>query len=99
MSLDDVKHRIFGGSARGAMLRLAIASIVVGVVLSILGIDPIEFWRGVWDGVRSVVSMLGENVWEVLRKIVSYLLLGAAIVVPIWFIARVLTGGRKSRRD
>lgn len=93
MSLDDVKHRIFGRSARGTLLRLGIASIAVGAILSVLQIDPREFWTGVFEGVQTVISLIGDTAGEVIFNILSYLVLGAAIVLPIWLLARLLTGG------
>jgi hypothetical protein len=99
--LSDVKQRIFGRSARGTVIRLVVASIAVGAILSVLSIDPAEFWRGVWNGLKTIVSLLGDTIGEILLNILTYFVLGAIVVVPIWLIARLLAGGgaRKAKPD
>jgi uncharacterized protein DUF6460 len=93
----DIKSRFAGKSARRTILRLVIFSIVVGAAFSFVGLSPREFWRGIFHTAKSLVLSLGENVTEILGTLGAYLFIGAAIVVPIWLIARLLSS-RKSRR-
>lgn len=89
---DKTTPRILGASTGRTILHLAIASIIVGAVFSFFGLGPREFWRGVFSSVRGVISAIGENVGEVIATLGAYLFIGAAIVIPIWLIARLLSG-------
>jgi hypothetical protein len=86
--------RIFGGNPLGVIIRLVVLSIVVGIVLSALGISFDNlFWR---------LQVLAQRIygmgWGAVEWAVQYFLLGAVIVVPIWLIAR-LAGGARRRDD
>ena len=89
---DGVKTRILGKSAGRTILHLVVASIIVGAVFSFFGLGPREFWRGVFSSLRSVLGAIGDNVSDVIVTLGAYLLIGAAVVVPIWLIARLLSG-------
>ena len=86
----DTMTRIFGGSPLGVLARLVLVSILVGVVLSALGLDP-------FDIVRSIQRLL-QSIWDMgfdaFRWLWRYLLLGAVIVFPIWILMRVLNAPR-----
>lgn len=89
---ENLKTRILGKSTGRTILHLAVASIIVGAVFSFFGLGPQEFWRGVFSSIRGVIGSIGENVGEVVAALGAYLFIGAAIVVPIWLIARLLSG-------
>ena len=80
-----------GRGAGATATQLIIASIIVGAIFSFIGVGPREFWSGIFDSVKGVIGTLGENISEVVVTLISYFLIGAAIVVPIWFIARMLS--------
>ena len=81
---------IFGGNPLSVIIRLVLISLVVGIVLSALGVDLSNFFyqinrilRDLWDlGFRAFDWML------------QYILLGALVVVPIWIIARIASSAR-----
>ena len=85
--------RIFGGNPLSVITRLVVLSIVVGIVLSALGItfDNL-FWR-----LQVLAQRIRDMGWEAVEWAIQYFLLGAVIVVPIWLIARLVGGAR--RRD
>ncbi len=85
--------RIFRGSSR-TIIQLIIASIVVGAIFSFVGLSPNEFWRGIYRTFQNIITMLGDSFTEVAGTLAGYLLIGAAIVVPLWLISR-LWAGRK----
>ncbi len=91
MTNNDVNPRGSGRSTGKTILQLFIASIIVGAIFSFLGIGPREFWRGVLRNISNLASALGENVSEILATLAGYLLIGAAVVIPIWLIARLLS--------
>ena len=92
MASDDLKTRIVGRSVTRTVIQLIIISIFVGALLSFLGLGPQEFWRGIFDAIKNVVSAIGESFSEIALNLITYLVIGAAVVVPIWLIARLLSG-------
>jgi hypothetical protein len=66
--------------------RLVLLSILIGVTLQVLGLDP---WNIV-DSLRRLVLQIWQMGFDVLRGFWRYLLLGAAVVVPIWLVVRLL---------
>lgn len=87
--------RFFGRDPGRTALKLIVVSILVGGALSFLGLSPFRFWRSVIDGVRNLISAIGDSFGEIVVNLATYLVLGAVIVVPIWLISRALS----SRRD
>ncbi|WP_411816581.1 DUF6460 domain-containing protein [Hyphococcus sp. DH-69] len=83
--------RVKGGSGTKTFLQLVVVSIIVGAIFTVLGISPRDFWRGIFDNVQRLVAMLGENVGEVALTLFTYLIIGAAVVVPIWLITRLIS--------
>jgi hypothetical protein len=80
------RNAIFGGSPLGVVVRLALISLVVGVVLDTLGINLRNFFDRINDLLRTIYDLgFGAIDW-----LLQYLLLGAIVVVPIWLIARVV---------
>jgi hypothetical protein len=68
------------------LAKLILVSILIGVVLSALGLDP-------WDIVSSI-RRLFRNLWDMgfdaFNFLWRYFLLGAVVVIPIWVIMRLL---------
>jgi ABC-type proline/glycine betaine transport system permease subunit len=48
-------QKIFGGPILPTLFKLAVASIVVGILLAFFGIQPIDLWRDFLDTVRYVL--------------------------------------------
>ena len=88
--MSNAMIRFFGGPPVWAVLRLVLVSILVGVVLSALGLDPWNIWRSLEILVRGVWDMGFDALVWVWR----YFLLGAALVVPIWLVVRLAKGAR-----
>lgn len=81
---DENFRRFIGGSPLGVFLRLALLSILIGFVLTVIGLDPRNILYSIEALVRGVFNLGFDAVEWVWR----YFLLGAVIVVPIWLIAR-----------
>jgi len=82
--------RIFGGSPLAVLGRLVLVSILVGVILSALGLDPFDIIRSVERLIRSIWNMG----FDAFRWLWRYFLLGAAIVIPIWLVLRLVNAPR-----
>jgi hypothetical protein len=84
------RNSLLGGSPLGVVIRLTLISIAVGIVLKALGIDLRNFFDRINELLRNVYDMgLGAIQW-----MLEPLLLGAIVVVPIWFIGRVFRATR-----
>jgi hypothetical protein len=77
--------RFLGGSPGSVIVKLVFLSIVVGFALSLFGLTPPDLIRGIKSIIDGVLNMGTEAIREVLR----YLVYGAVIVVPVWFIMRL----------
>lgn len=86
--------RIFGGNPLAVILRLVVISIIVGIVLTALGIAPNE----IFAGLRRLVRSLSNLGFDAVHKVIEWLIIGAAVVVPIWLLLRLLGLLRGSSR-
>jgi len=84
---NDGLYRFLGGSPLAVAFRLVLLSILVGVVLAAIGFDP-------WNIIQSI-RLLFQRLWDLGFDAVNwlwrYFLLGAVIVLPIWFVTRLIT--------
>ncbi|HJE24092.1 MAG TPA: DUF6460 domain-containing protein [Methylorubrum populi] len=84
-------NRFLGGSPAAVLVKLLFLSVLVGAVMAMLGLTPgLLFWR-LYDLTRSLIDLGLETFHDFGR----WILAGAAVVVPIWFIARLLTVSRE----
>jgi hypothetical protein len=73
------------------LVKLLVACLVVGAVMSWLGFTPQEFWLGVRDFAVDAVESAERWVGSVL----GYVLIGAVVVVPIWLARYVWLAVRR----
>jgi|SRR5580704_2256102 hypothetical protein len=83
-------YRFFGGPPLAVAGRLVLLSILVGVILAAIGLDP-------WNIIESVQRLI-QQVWnmgfDAVRWLWRYFLLGAVIVLPIWLLVRLAKAPR-----
>lgn len=84
-------ERFLGGNPLGVVIRLVVISIVVGIVMSALGLTPGELFRRI----DFLLQRLYDMGFRWVESLLGYFLIGAVIVVPVWLIARLLGGGAK----
>ena len=80
-------QRFFGGSPLAALVKLAFVSLVVGALLMWLDIEPYAVIRTAQRFLQRIWSMG----FDAVRELGRYLVAGALIVVPIWFVVRLLS--------
>jgi hypothetical protein len=80
-------HRFLGGSPAAVFVRLFFISLIVGVFLMWLDIRPYEIFRAI----ERLFERLYNLGFDAIREVFEYVLAGAALVVPIWFVARLLS--------
>lgn len=78
--------RFIGGSPFEVFIKLLIMSFVVGIILSALNIDPLD----IISGIRNLFVRIYELGFESIEWALRYLALGAAVVIPIWLVLRLL---------
>jgi hypothetical protein len=91
LSSDGYVERFFGGPPLAVIGRLILLSILVGVILAAIGLDP---WN-ILDSVRRLITHLWNMGFDAVRWLWRYFLLGAVIVLPIWFLMRLVNAPRR----
>ncbi len=87
---NDTVTKIFGGTPLAVLGRLILLSILVGVILSALGLDPFDIIHSIERLIRSIWNMG----FDAFRWLWRYFLLGAVIVIPIWILMRLFNAPR-----
>ena len=87
---NDTVTKIFGGTPLAVLGRLVLLSILVGVILSALGLDPFDIIHSIERLIRSIWNMG----FDAFRWLWRYFLLGAVIVIPIWLLMRLFNAPR-----
>src|SRR5260221_12791050 len=88
-------NRFFGGPPLSVIFRLILLSILIGVILEVIGLDP---WNLI-ESLKRLVLRIWDLGFDAGRLLWRYLLLGAAAVGPIWFVLRVMRVGKGQRLD
>lgn len=77
------------------IIQLTVASLLVGAVLAMIGLSPIDFWTGLADTVRHFVEGILNLGWSTVSTVITYIILGAMIVIPVWGVAKLLSLGTR----
>ena len=85
-------ERFFGGNPAMVLVRLAILSLVLGVLLSALGLSPFD----IIESFKRLLTRIYNMGFDAIEWAYRYFLLGAIIVFPVWIISRILKVGGKS---
>ena len=91
----NAMERFLGGSPLMIALRLAIISLVVGIIMSALGISP----QNLVYRLRNFLQAIYDLGFDSIEWILQYLMLGALVVIPVWLITRLLSLGRTRKND
>ncbi len=83
-------NRFLGGTPLAVVGKLILLSILIGVVLSVIGLDP---WN-IIDSIRRLIRAIWDMGFDALHWVWRYFLLGAVLVIPIWLIVRLLNAPR-----
>lgn len=77
--------RFLGDSPLRVLLKLAVVSFLVGLVMSAFGWTPLD----VLYGVQAFFERIWNMGFSTLDRFVGYMLLGAAIVIPVFLLMRL----------
>ncbi len=78
--------RFLGDSPLRVIIKLIVFSVIAGVMMSALGWSPVT----IYEGIIRFFRRLWELGFDAVYSSFEYLLLGAAIVVPVFLIIRIL---------
>jgi len=87
---NDVVNRFLGGPPLSVAVRIILLSVLVGVILSAMGLDP----RDIWHSIVDLITRIWNMGWDAVVWLWRYFLLGAVIVIPIWIVVRLAKGAR-----
>jgi len=65
------------------VVKLVVASILVGAAMAYLDVQPLAVWRWLAARLRDALA----DIRFYATRALTYLLLGAVVVVPIWFVS------------
>lgn len=88
--MPNAVNRFLGGPPLAVLAKLVIVSLLVGVVLSALGLTPLTLF----DGAVAFVARIWNLGFEALGQFGDWLILGATLVVPLWLVMRLFDRGR-----
>jgi hypothetical protein len=84
---DTRLRRFLGGSPVAVLVKLILVSLIVGALLMWLNIRPADVFR--------MLSNLVDRLWylgfDAIREFSTYIVAGAAIVLPVWLILRIVS--------
>lgn len=78
--------RFLGDTPLRTIVKLAVISFVVGVVMTALDLSVLD----IFDGVRDFIVRVWNMGFAAIERFAGYFLLGAAIVVPAFLIFRLM---------
>ncbi len=87
---NDGLSRFLGGSPLTVAFRLVLLSILVGVVLAAIGLDP---WN-ILKSIKALFQWIRDVGFDAVNWLWRYFLLGAVIVIPIWLLTRMFGAPR-----
>lgn len=82
---DNNITRFLGDSPSRTLVKLAVISFVVGIIMSALNFTPLEVWYAVRDFIEQIYN-LG---FEAFARIGKYFLYGAIVVIPVFLLLRM----------
>jgi uncharacterized membrane protein len=64
--------------------------VLVGLILAFFNVDPADLWVDFFATVGEAWQSFFEGLGDIVVNALRYFLLGAVVIVPIWFIWHVL---------
>ena len=80
-------NRFLGDSVGRTLVKLAVVSFIVGIIMSALNLSP----RALFDGVVRFFRRLWNMGFDAIYGSLEYFFLGAAVVIPVFLIIRLLS--------
>ncbi|MDM9626309.1 DUF6460 domain-containing protein [Rhizobium sp. S152] len=88
--MSEQVNKFLGDSIGRTLIKLLVVSLIVGFIMNIFGLAPLDFIYGV----RNFILDIWHRGFSALGRIGDYLLLGASVVIPIFIIIRLFSQRR-----
>ncbi|MGG7518917.1 DUF6460 domain-containing protein [Allorhizobium undicola] len=85
--MNDGVNRFLGDSIGRTIIKLIVVSVIVGFIMTIFGIYPVD----IVEGLRHFVLDIWYKGFSALGRVGDYLLLGASVVIPLFIVIRLLS--------
>jgi hypothetical protein len=85
--MSDTLNRILGDTPGRLVIKLIVVSVVTGFVMKAFGWYPMD----VYYTIRDFILHLWHTGFAALGEVGDYFVLGAAVVIPVFIIIRVLS--------
>ena len=85
--MSNAVSRFLGDSPLRVAIKLAVFSLIVGVIMSAVGWSP----RTIYEGIVRFFQRLWDLGFEAIYSSFEYFFLGAAIVIPAFILIRLLS--------
>ncbi|MFK5977267.1 MAG: DUF6460 domain-containing protein [Rhizobiaceae bacterium] len=82
--------RFLGDSPGRTIVKLAVISFIVGIIMSALNFTPIEVWYAIEDFFVKIYQLGFDAIWRIAR----YFVWGALVVVPVFLLMRLIRFGK-----
>lgn len=86
-SKNNALENFLGGAPMNVLARLFFISLVVGALMMWLQLRPID----ILNGVQAFFDRIAQLGFGAVRELGSYIMAGAIVVVPVWFVLRLIS--------
>jgi hypothetical protein len=80
-------NRFLGDTPGRVIVKLLVLSLIVGFLMTVFGWTP----TGIFRSIRDFILDLWYTGFDALGEVGDYLLIGAAVVIPLFIILRLLS--------
>ncbi len=84
--MNNTLSHFFGGSPLRVLVQLIVLSVIVGAILSVLGVSPYD----IFGGLQRLWWRIYDAGFDTFRWLWDYFVIGVVVVVPLWLIMRLL---------
>ena len=85
--MSDQVKKCLGDSLGRTLIKLLVVSLIVGFIMAVFGLAPLDFIYGI----RNFILEVWHRGFSALGRVGDYLMLGATIVIPIFLIIRLFS--------
>lgn len=89
--MENPVSRFLGDSPLRTLVKLAVLSVVVGIIMAALNFTPLDVWYMARDFARWVY----EVGYEAFGRIGIYFVYGALVVIPVFILMRLMALGKR----
>ncbi len=85
--MSEQMNKLLGDTPARTIVKLVVVSLIVGFIMAVFGLRPMD----IFSNIRFFLLDLWYTGFDALGRVGDYLLLGGAIVVPVFIILRLFS--------